>query len=237
MHVCLRCATATSEFVLASLCVLQNLLSNCVANVIASIVFGKRYEHADPAFVQLVKDINIITVALRPESALHTFPFLRHLPAMKRSVRQLEEAVRSVASEIQRNVAKHERLHQVASQSAPADFIDAYLQKAEQQTYRGYTDSTFTELQLLRTVADLFWAGYDTVTATLRWGLLFMLKNPDVMRRVHAEIDDVIGRGRLPCMADQDDMPYTEATIAEIQRVADIVPLVPHEVLQDILLG
>ncbi|XP_014672812.1 PREDICTED: cytochrome P450 2D28-like [Priapulus caudatus] len=73
---------------------------------------------------------------------------------------------------------------------------------------------------------------------TLRWGLLFMLKYPHVLRKVQAEIDDVIGRGRLPCMADQDNMPYSRATIAEVQRVADIVPLnLPHSTTAEIQLG
>ncbi|XP_014673543.1 PREDICTED: cytochrome P450 2C54-like [Priapulus caudatus] len=71
----------------------------------------------------------------------------------------------------------------------------------------------------------MFLAGSHTVMTTLRWSLLFFLKYPHVLRRVQAEIGDVIGRERLPCMADQDNMPYTRATIAEEQRIADIVRL------------
>ena len=52
--------------------------------------------------------------------------------------------------------------------------------------------------------------------------MIFMLRNPDVMTRCQAEIDDVIGRQREPSMKDKVSMPYVEATLMEIQRVADL---------------
>ena len=55
------------------------------------------------------------------------------------------------------------------------------------------------------------------------------------MRRVQEEIDNVIGRDRMPSMKDKQDMPYVEATILEIQRLSEVVPFgVPHSVLEDV---
>ena len=51
-----------------------------------------------------------------------------------------------------------------------------------------------------------------------------MLRNPDVMKRCQAEVDDVIGKQRAPSMKDKASMPYVEATILEIQRAGDLVP-------------
>ena len=39
----------------------------------------------------------------------------------------------------------------------------------------------FTDTQLLFVVADLFGAGTDTMTATLRWALLYLLHKPDIL--------------------------------------------------------
>ncbi|MEE6502690.1 hypothetical protein FKM82_004604 [Ascaphus truei] len=95
-------------------------------------------------------------------------------------------------------------------------------------------DSSFNKKNLLNTPVDLFIAGTETSTTTLRWALLFMLLYPDVQSKVQEEIDRVIGRDRKPTMGDKLKMPYTNAVIHETQRYGDIVPLsVPHMTYRD----
>ena len=92
----------------------------------------------------------------------------------------------------------------------------------------------FSENQLLRVAGDLYAVGTETTSNTLIWCIVYMLNYPDVLRKVQAEIDEVLGRHKTPCMRDKQNMPFVEATIMEIQR-ADIVPLgVPHSVLEDV---
>ncbi|XP_014680374.1 PREDICTED: vitamin D 25-hydroxylase-like, partial [Priapulus caudatus] len=43
--------------------------------------------------------------------------------------------------------------------------------------------------------------------------------------KVQREIDDVVGPDGQPCMQHKSRMPYTEACIMEIQRLANTVPL------------
>jgi cytochrome P450 len=50
---------------------------------------------------------------------------------------------------------------------------------------------------------DFFIAGSMTVSTTLDYVFLMMLLYPDVQRRVQAELDAVVGRGRLPQPADR----------------------------------
>ena len=45
-----------------------------------------------------------------------------------------------------------------------------------------------------------------------------------LLGKVHKEIDKVIGRNRPPTMADQVNMPYTNAVIHEVQRKGNIIP-------------
>ncbi|KAM5140183.1 cytochrome P450 2C18-like isoform 15-T15 [Callospermophilus lateralis] len=100
---------------------------------------------------------------------------------------------------------------------------------------KGNQQTEFTTEALINIVNDLFGAGTETTTSTLRYGLLLLMKHPEVTAKVQKEIDHVIGRHRSPCMQDKSNMPYTEAVLHEIQRYIDLVPTnLPHAVTCDI---
>ncbi|CAJ0931397.1 unnamed protein product, partial [Ranitomeya imitator] len=92
----------------------------------------------------------------------------------------------------------------------------------------------FTNENLTQLVTDLFDAGMETTSTTLRWGLLLMMKYPEIQKKVQSEIDKVIGSNE-PQVIHRREMPYTEAVIHEIQRFGNIVPTnLPHATTQDV---
>ncbi|XP_057633453.1 cytochrome P450 2C26-like isoform X5 [Chionomys nivalis] len=93
----------------------------------------------------------------------------------------------------------------------------------------------FTHENLFFSAADLFSAGTETTSTTLRYSLLLLLKHPEVTAKVQKEIDHVIGRHRSPCTEDRSHMPYTDAVLHEVQRFVDLLPnSLPHAVTCDI---
>lgn len=74
------------------------------------------------------------------------------------------------------------------------------------------------------TVADLLVASIDTTSNSLSFAVLFMIKYPEVQRRVQTEIEQVLGDKR-PSVFDRSKLPYTEATMWEVLRIANVLPI------------
>ncbi|CAJ0940208.1 unnamed protein product [Ranitomeya imitator] len=92
----------------------------------------------------------------------------------------------------------------------------------------------FTDENLTALVSDLFEAGMDTSSTTLRWGLLLMMKYPEIQKKVQSEIDKVIGSNE-PQVIHRKEMPYTDAVIHEIPRFGNILPAnLSHATTQDV---
>lgn len=81
------------------------------------------------------------------------------------------------------------------------------------------------EQQLEQIILDLFSAGVETLKTSMLWAIVFMLHNPEEMRKVQAELDHVVGSDRMPEISDMDKMTYTRATMCEVMRRSSVVPM------------
>ncbi|KAH8107810.1 cytochrome P450 [Cristinia sonorae] len=80
----------------------------------------------------------------------------------------------------------------------------------------------------------LFATGSSTTSAAQHVFILAMLLFPDVMRKAQAQIDEVVGRDRLPNAGDRAHLPYIRAMVRETLRWKAIGPLgLPHELNRD----
>ncbi|KAH8985573.1 cytochrome P450 [Lactarius akahatsu] len=86
-----------------------------------------------------------------------------------------------------------------------------------------------SELEQAWLVGVMLSAGGETVSASLQWWILAMLVYPNVQARAHAELDEVVGRGRPPTFADIPFLPYIRAMVNESLRWSPVAPFgVPH---------
>ncbi|XP_069508839.1 cytochrome P450 2D15-like [Ambystoma mexicanum] len=204
------------------------VVNNAVSNVICSITFGDRFEYDDEKFRRL---LHLFEESMKAETGflpqvLNVVPGLVHIPGIVQKLFQPEkELLRFISDCAQDHKATRDP-------SITRDLIDAFFHEMEKAG--DDPESSFNEQNLLFTAIDIFAAGTETTSTTLRWGLMFMLLHPDIQSQVQQEIDHVIGRARSPVMEDQASMPYTTAVIHEIQRYGDILPIaLPHMAYRD----
>ncbi|XP_054553165.1 cytochrome P450 2G1-like [Talpa occidentalis] len=200
-----------------------------ISNIICSVVFGRRFDYQDEDFktflwllAENLKQVDTFWVQI-----YSLFPaLLRHLPGPHNRLFEVFEKQKEF-------VARVVKEHEVSLDPAqPRDFIDAFLIRMQQE--QGDPHTEFNQENLLNSALDIFFAGMETTSTTLRYGLLILLKYPQITELIQQEIDRVVGPERRPCLGDRPRMPYTEAVLHEILRFADIIPLgVPHAVTQD----
>uniref|UniRef100_A0A8D0CPJ5 Cytochrome P450, family 2, subfamily U, polypeptide 1 n=1 Tax=Sander lucioperca TaxID=283035 RepID=A0A8D0CPJ5_SANLU len=203
---------------------LAPLIRNAVSNVICSLILGQSFHHEDRQFRNMLDlmDRGLEISVNSPAVLINIFPLLYYFPfGVFKELRQVEG---DITVFLKRVIANH---RETFNPDHPRDLVDMYLKEISVQE-----DSSFTEDYLFYIIGDLFIAGTDTTANSILWILLYMVLHPDIQgkcNRVQAEIDEVVGTHRDPSMTDKGSLPFTEATIMEVQRLTVAVPLaIPH---------
>ncbi|KAI0740350.1 cytochrome P450 98A3 [Earliella scabrosa] len=106
-------------------------------------------------------------------------------------------------------------------------FASTQERKQAEEVCKGVAASTYAG----RFIDHLLW--YSTNTA-MRAFLVAMAMFPAVQKKAQAELDAVVGRGRLPETGDRGSLPYTDALVKELIRWHIVTPIgVPHRAVSD----
>ena len=207
----------------------KHLFSLTVVNSLWRMINGNSFELNNPKLNDLIRwlddfvqEVSKVTVNLT--MAYNSLALIFETLGITRVVKTWSELM-DVGSE-----TIDEHIENFDADAQPADYVDAYLARIHCEND---PESSFFgksgHLNLRSTLTDLFFAGIETTTTTLTWAMLFMAKYTDIQLKVQEELDCVIGQGRLPNLDDRARTPYTEATMHEIQRISNVLPLaVPH---------
>ncbi|KAM4694836.1 cytochrome P450 2K1-like [Discoglossus pictus] len=204
------------------------ILNAAVANIIIAVALGYRMDYNDPTLLRLLSltNENIRLIGSPMVSLYNIFPGLWFLPGGHKTVLNNIEEIHDFIRTTFINCLKDLDANDQRS------FIDAFL--ARQKEEEGNSNSYFHNKNLTSLVRNLFSAGMETTTTTIRWGLLYMIKYPDIQEKVQEEIARVVGSAQ-PNYDHRVQMPFTYAVIHEIQRFANILPMnLPHETTKDV---
>ncbi|GLH01594.1 Methyl farnesoate epoxidase [Gryllus bimaculatus] len=210
----------------------SGLFNISTVNVLWGIIAGTRYKHSDPKLQKLMQLLTAFFRSGNPTGGnlRMIFPFLKYIfPNYMNEIQIASEQLNNFFLEI---INEHA---QSLDENNPRDFIDVYL--IEMNSKKG-SNTTF-DVQTLQVVcSDLFSAGSESVGNTLGFALLYMVLYPEVQEKVHATIDENIGRNHKLSLQDKVHVPYVEAVILEVMRCNTIAPItVPHRAMKDTTLN
>ncbi|KAM7340065.1 hypothetical protein ACRRTK_000680 [Alexandromys fortis] len=142
-------------------------LSKSVSNVINSIVFGDRFDYEDEEFLSLLHMMGQINrFAASPTGQLYDMfhSVMKYLPGPQQQIikntQELEDFM----------IRKVKQSQSTLDLNSPRNFIDSFLIHIQE----------FHIKNLVMTSLNLFFAGSETVSSTLRYGFLLLMKHPDV---------------------------------------------------------
>lgn len=206
---------------------IDGMITRAVANIIFSMLFGKRFDYENELFAKVLKTINRNAELASNAAAQNFIPLLR--TKLFPQTREQWGNRELLSSTMMKWIQEQKETYQ-------PNVTRGYVDALRHEMTRREGDPDFSEDQLVVLVMDLFFAGSETIATTLKWSVLYALAFPDIQHKVQSELDSWYGTddNNKPTVTDRSSLPYTEATLSEIQRRQTVLPLgAPHCTTED----
>ncbi|KAF9549833.1 cytochrome P450 [Agrocybe pediades] len=180
-------------------------------SIVCFVGYGMRIESLDDPIVvsQQAADECFTRMSAPGKYIVESWPILLKLPKFMQWFRREPLAQRARDTELYMSLMESARTR-LARGEAPPSVASRTLEK--QATF-GLTD-----VEAAYALSAPFAAGVGTTLAVLDVFFLAMLHYPEVMQQAQAQIDSVVGEGRLPEFEDAESLPYVKALIKETLR-------------------
>ena len=212
----------------------SDCLMRAVADVISGITFGEGYDTTNPDLNKLLKlnsDITANVADAQLARMLDFFPLAKYMSfkaydSFLAPFPQIHDIIRKFLKERKGNFDPAQPVRDLI-----AGLLHAKLE-AEGESNEDRT-ALLTDDYFINTIEDMFAAGYETTSTTMKWVLPFLVNYPQYQKAIQRQLDEVIG-DQTPSLEHRSRLPLIQATVMETLRVGNVAPLaVPHMVLTD----
>ena len=195
-----------------------------IANTTWAMVSGQSAERTCPRMRNFLKAVHGAIEAASTSGILLFMPFLlKVLPERLFGITKMRQWMRESNEFIKDNVDAQRQVKEasVDGKSGTDSLIGAFLQEASKKGCH----KSFNGEQLEVLCSEMFGAGGEPTSVTLRWALRFLAENPDIQKMAHEEIAAQVGQDRKVTLADRKLLPYTQGLVMELIRLSDIHPI------------
>ncbi|CAG0919148.1 unnamed protein product [Notodromas monacha] len=207
-------------------------LDVAVLNIVWKLATNKQTSLTDEKAIRMIQNRRKFGEYVNQLGPAQFFPSLiTFVPKFRRLMKAAKELSPELTDEFKREIEEHKALHKGNVPHMPQDVTDDYISERIRRGAINPQDAEpFSDEHLSAVITGLFAAGTETVATTLRYSFILLAQYRDVQNKCQEELDEIVGKDRLPSWEhDKPRLPYLEATVKEIQRFADVIPLgVPH---------
>ncbi|CAL4067238.1 unnamed protein product, partial [Meganyctiphanes norvegica] len=208
---------------------IKTIVATSGMNMFTNYMCSTNFEYEDKEFKQIVSCFNAIFDDVNEGHPTDFLPWLT--PFYGSYLNNLRHQASSIRDWILKSIIQ-DRLDTIETKEDIKDLADALMYNFKFQEEG--VESLDLE-NVLFELEDLLGGSASLGNMTLR-ALYYITQNPDVMKSLQKEIDEVIGDSRLPNVLDRNDMPYMEAFMLEVLRSTSS-PIVPHCATEDSSIG
>ena len=158
-----------------------------VVNVLWRMVLSRRFERNDQFINSWIRGMNDV---FKSNRFLHfSLPRLSELFPKLSGLDVRMNVFKSLYNGFERDVEEHKRALDLNTSEEPKDFVEAFLMEGRRRPHEFGNDR-----QLKESLLDLFLAGAETTSTTLKWGILFMAINKEAQEKCRREIFTQLGK-------------------------------------------
>ncbi|KAL9938011.1 hypothetical protein V8E36_003556 [Tilletia maclaganii] len=212
-------------------------------SVVMAITYGHRIQSAEnnQDLHKIYDVLATFTKVGQPGSWLcDDFPIVRYLPDFLAPWRKKALDLHKWEMELWGGFLKRMKAERETNSQTPcfaSHALDARASKAPGYEGEGFgldASGNMSDILLAYTAATVLEAGSDTTASSVYFFVLACLNDPEVLRKLQAEIDSRVDRTRLPMFEDLENLPYLHGCVKEVlRRRPPTIMGIPHKVTQD----
>ncbi|KAG4394462.1 hypothetical protein GLYMA_20G041700v4 [Glycine max] len=200
--------------------VVAEMLTYAMANMIGEVILSRRVFETKDSESNQFKDMVVELMTFAGYFNIGDFvPFLAWL-----DLQGIEREMKTLHKKFDLLLTRMIKEH-VSSRSyngkGKQDFLDILMDHCSKSNDGERLTLTNVKALLL----NLFTAGTDTSSSIIEWALAEMLKYPNIIKRAHLEMVQVIGKNRRLDESDLKNLPYLQAICKETMRKHPSTPL------------
>ncbi|KAK4373837.1 hypothetical protein RND71_004514 [Anisodus tanguticus] len=192
------------------------------------MVLGKKYMDEDldkRGFKALVQEV--VHLAATPNLG-DFFPYLGAID-LQGLTRRLKDLAKVFDKFLEKIIDEHAQSH---DQKQSKDFVDTMLDIMQS----GEAEFHLDRIHIKAILFDMLVAAMGSSSTAVEWILTELLRHPHVIKKLQKELEEVVGLERMVKESDLEKLKYLDMVVKEGMRLHSVVPLVPHEAMEDCVL-